>query len=84
MTNFAIGDKVKVTILPQGSEGTIVGIHHRFYVVEFIDQHGDAYTYAYEEHELIRTDLFFKCECGAAYTWAPDQHAHWCPKWSRQ
>jgi hypothetical protein len=84
MNDFNIGDKVKVTILPQGSEGTIVAIHHRFYVVEFIDQSGDTYTYSYEKHELIRTESLISCQCGAVYTWAPDQHAFWCPKWSKQ
>jgi hypothetical protein len=81
MVNFAIGDKVKVTVLPQGSEGTILSIYDRFYVIEFIDKHGEPYTYAYEKHELIKVDAYFKCECGAVYTWAPNQHSTWCPKW---
>lgn len=83
MSNFSVGDKVKVTILPQGSEGTIIKIHHVFYVVEFIDRAGVPYTYAYEKHELIKVDTFLiKCECGAAYTWAPKQHSYWCPRHS--
>lgn len=81
MINLLVGDKVKTTILQQGTEGTIISIHDRFYVVEFIDRHGEPYTYAYEAHELIKVDSFIKCECGAIFTWAPSIHARYCPKW---
>lgn len=85
MRMLNIGDKVKVTILPQGSEGTIVATayDHKFYVVEFIGKDGEPFTYTYEAHELIKVNTFLtKCECGAQYTWAPSQHSHWCPRWS--
>lgn len=83
MTNFYIGDKVKVKVFAHSDEGTIVSKSDKgtFYYVEFIDKHGSPFTYCYEPHELIKVEtLLTKCECGAVYTWAPKQHSVWCPR----
>jgi len=83
MSNFYVGDIVKVKVFAHSDEGTIVSVsaNGKYYFVEFFDKHGCPFTYSYEQHELIRVEtLLTKCECGAIYTWAPLQHSTWCPR----
>lgn len=81
MLKYMVGDKVKVKVLPSGV-GTIIAASESFYVVEFIDQNDNPYCYSYSEEELVPVNgMLTKCECGAVYTWAPLQHAFWCPRY---